>query len=162
MSELRIRALAPDDWGPVTAAVDEWWGGRPMRAMLPRLFFEHFNPTSFAVGEPGQVMAFLVGFVSQTDPRVAYIHFVGVSPAMRGQGVGRALYRKFFDAAVARGCTEVQCLTSPVNPGSIAFHRRMGFEMLPGDGAAGDIPVWLNHGGPGQHRVRFRKLLAGA
>lgn len=159
MSEPAIRNLLPEDYEQIADVVDSWWGGRPMRALLPRFLFEHFSPTSFAIGAVGEAQAFLIGFVSQTDPAVAYIHFVGVDPAMRGGGTGRALYERFFAEVKVLGCHEVQCITAPVNTGSIEFHRRMGFELLEGTGEVGGIPVFLDHAGPGQHRVRFRKLL---
>lgn len=159
MAEYTIRGLRPDDYDKVIDHIDQWWGGRPMRAVLPRLFFEHFNPTSFAVDDGERVLAFLAGFVSQSDPKVAYIHFVGVSPALRGAGVGRALYERFFETVRARGCAEVHCMTAPVNTGSIAFHRKMGFAVLQGTGKVGDIPVFLDHAGQGAHRVVFRKRL---
>ena len=38
----------------------QWWGGRPMAAMLPRLFFVHFRPTSFVLEQDGRLVAFLV------------------------------------------------------------------------------------------------------
>ena len=41
--EARIRPLRPSDHAPVIAVIDEWWGGRPMAQMLPRLFFDHFG-----------------------------------------------------------------------------------------------------------------------
>jgi ribosomal protein S18 acetylase RimI-like enzyme len=154
-----IRSLAAEDFDLVAPVVDEWWGGRPVRALLPRLFFEHLNATSFAIGAPGVVQAFLIGFVSQSQPTVAYIHFVGVHPALRSVGLGRLLYEHFFQLIHALGCTEVQCVTSPVNVGSIAFHQRMGFSLLPGSGEIGGFPVMLNYAGEGQHRVRFRRLL---
>jgi hypothetical protein len=47
-AEARIRPLRPSDHAPVIAVIDEWWGGRPMAQMLPRLFFDHFTDTSFA------------------------------------------------------------------------------------------------------------------
>jgi predicted GNAT superfamily acetyltransferase len=100
-----------------------------------------------------------VGFRSQSLSTVAYIHFVGVSPSSRSRGYGRMLYERFFEAVAGMGCDEVRCITSPVNTGSIAFHQRMGFEILPGDGKVGDVPVMLNHAGVGQHRVLFRKKL---
>jgi len=159
MTEPDIRHLAPEDYERVTAVVDDWWGGRPMRAMLPRLFFEHFNFTSFAVDAESELQAFLIGFVSQSYPSLAYIHFVGVDPASRSRGLGRKLYERFFQLASAMGCTEVQCITSPVNTGSIAFHRKMGFVLLPGSGEIDGVPVALNHAGEGQHRVRFQKTL---
>jgi len=89
MPDRRIRTLTVEDYPHVTAVVDEWWGGRPVRSLLPRLFFEHFNPTSFAVGKASELQAFLIGFVSQSNQSVAYIHFVGVNPSARALGLGR-------------------------------------------------------------------------
>jgi hypothetical protein len=42
----------------------------------------------------------------------------------------------------------------------MAFHRSLGFEVLPGDGEQNGVAVRLHHAGEGQHRVVFRKLLA--
>lgn len=156
---MEIRHLEARDYAPIIAVLDEWWGGRRMSDMLPRLFFVHFRPTSFAAEEDGAVRGFLVGFVSQTDPSQAYIHFVGVDPRYRAHGVGRLLYARFFDAARRLGCSEVLCVTAPVNTGSIAFHRRMGFEALPGDGAVDGVHVTTDYDGRGGSRVRFRRRL---
>ena len=49
-----------------------------MAPMLPKLFFLHFEGTSFvAEDEDGKLVAFLIGFLSQTDPEEADVHFVG-------------------------------------------------------------------------------------
>jgi predicted GNAT superfamily acetyltransferase len=154
-TEARIRPLRPSDFAPVIAVIDEWWGGRTMAPMLPRLFFDHFTETSFAADRDGALAGFLVGFVSQSQPGTAYIHFVGVDPGERGHGVGRRLYGTFFDAVRARGCTRVRAVTSPVNTGSVAFHRRMGFRLEPGDVQVHGNPVTAGYDGPGQDRVRF-------
>ncbi|MDH2234808.1 GNAT family N-acetyltransferase [Pigmentiphaga sp. GD03639] len=157
-----LRPLSIDDYEPIASVVDDWWGGRPMRGLLQRLFFEHFRDTSFVAGQPGEVRAFLIGFVSQSEAGVAYIHFVGVDPTLRAAGLGRVLYERFFDTVRARGCREVRSITSPANRGSIAFHRRMGFELAPGTGVVDGVPVHLDHAGPGQHRVCFHKPIAPA
>jgi ribosomal protein S18 acetylase RimI-like enzyme len=159
IADLPIRTLTVNDYEPVTAVVDDWWGGRPMRSMLPRLFFEHFNPTSFVVKEASELHAFLIGFISQSNPSIAYIHFIGVNPASRSLGLGRKLYEHFFEVVRKLGCTDVRCITSPINTGSIQFHRRMGFALLPGSGEVDGIPVMLNHAGEHQHRVQFLKFL---
>ena len=104
-AEARIRPLRPSDHAAVIAVIDEWWGGRPMAQMLPRLFFDHFADTSFAADRDGALAGFLVGFVSPAQPGEAYIHFVGVDPGERSQGLGRRLYSTFFDAVRARRCT---------------------------------------------------------
>ena len=154
-AEARIRLLRPSDHAPVIAVIDQWWGGRPMAGMLPRLFFDHFTDTSFAADRDDVLAGFLVGFMSPARPGEAYIHFVGVHPEERSHGLVRRLYTTFFDAVGARGCNRVRAVTSPVNTGSVAFHRRMGFRLEPGDATVGDIPVATGYDGPGQDRVRF-------
>jgi hypothetical protein len=58
-----IRHAEAADHARVSPHLDVWWGGRPMRAMLPRLFFEHFRGTSFVAEEDGEVVGFLCGFL---------------------------------------------------------------------------------------------------
>ena len=144
---MEIRHAEPADYGRVNA----WWGGRDMAPMLPRLFFVHFEGTSYVVDDgDGQLAAFLIGFLSQTDPAEAYIHFVGVSPEHRGGGLGRRLYERFFEDARAAGRTRVTCVTSPVNEGSVAFHEALGFTSE---------RVAHDYDGPGEDRVLFVKTL---
>jgi hypothetical protein len=42
---VQIRPLRSADYRPVISVIDDWWGGRRMADMLPRLFFEHFSDT---------------------------------------------------------------------------------------------------------------------
>jgi len=149
---VEIRHAEPADYGRVIGRVNAWWGGRDMAPMLPRLFFGHFEGTSYVVDDgDGQLAAFLIGFLSQTDPDEAYIHFVGVSPEHRGGGLGRQLYERFFEDARAAGRTRVTCVTSPVNEGSVAFHEALGFTSE---------RVAHDYDGPGEDRVLFVKSLA--
>ena len=146
---VEIRTAAPDDYERIVAVVDHWWGGRSMRPLLPRLFLDHFADTSLVVEDDGRLEAFLVGFLSPSRPDEAYIHFVGVRPGCRRSGLARALYERFFELARAGGRTRVRCVTSPVNEGSVAFHRKLGFddELVP------------EYDGPGADRVSFTKRL---
>jgi ribosomal protein S18 acetylase RimI-like enzyme len=127
--------------------IDDWWGGRRMRDMLPRLFFTHFRDTSFvAEDDNGELAGFLCGFLSQSYPEQAYVHFVGVAPEHRGAGLARDLYERFFAAARAAGRRSVHCVTSPRNTGSIAFHTRLGFQIeaeVDGYDGAGESRVLL-------------------
>ena len=130
-----------------------------MSDMLPKLFFVHFKPTSFVAEHEGRIVGFVIGFVSQTFPEEAYIHFVGVHPEFRKNGLARALYERFFAAARKLGCRTVRCVTSPVNKGSIAFHRRMGFSVEDSDQIVDGIPVVEGYDGKGEGRVLFYKFL---
>jgi ribosomal protein S18 acetylase RimI-like enzyme len=122
-----IRNAEPSDYGRVVHVIDEWWAGRQMAAMLPKLFFVHFRDTSFVAEDDGDLAGFLCGFRSQTYADEAYVHFVGVDPGRRGSGLGRELYERFFAAVAPR--TIVRAVTSPVNESSVAFHRAVGFEV---------------------------------
>jgi ribosomal protein S18 acetylase RimI-like enzyme len=112
----------------------------------------HFEGTSFVVesGE-GELVAFLCGFLSQTDPEEAYIHFVGVAPERRGEGVGRVLYERFFDEVRSQGRSVVRCVTSPANEESVAFHRALGFDV---------DRVVQDYDGPGEDRALLVKRLS--
>ena len=64
--------------------------------------------------------------------RFAYIDRIVVAAQAHGLGLGRALYEKLFDAARAAGypCIVAEVNVNPPNPGSLAFHARMGFEPV--------------------------------
>jgi ribosomal protein S18 acetylase RimI-like enzyme len=122
-----------------------------MAPMLPKLFFLHFEGTSFVAERPdGTLAGFLVGFLSQTNEDEAYVHFIGIAPDQRGSGLGRDLYERFFDSARAAGRSVIRCVTSPTNESSVEFHRALGFEV---DRVAED------YDGPGEDRVLFVKSL---
>jgi ribosomal protein S18 acetylase RimI-like enzyme len=147
---VKLRTLAPSDYSPIISIVDDWWG-RPISSSLSRLFFDHFFATSFVASLPSEPLAgFLVGFLSPSVPTDAYIHFVGVSPSARGSGVGRSLYSAFFELASSAGRTRVSAITSVVNSGSIAFHKRMGFSVS---------EPFAGYDGPGKDMVKFTRPL---
>jgi predicted GNAT superfamily acetyltransferase len=156
-----IRPARAEDYDRIVAVVDEWWG-RPMQAKLPRLFLEHFSGTSLvADGEDGALAGFLVGFLSQDRPDEAYVHFVAVAPDARGGGLARELYERFFALAREAGRTRVRAITSPVNDGSIRFHRAMGFTLEDGEAERDGVPFMPDWDGPGEARVRFARRLDG-
>jgi ribosomal protein S18 acetylase RimI-like enzyme len=146
---MTIRPATPSDYPQLVGVVDEWWGGRDMRPLLPRLFLDHFANTSLIAEADGELVGFLVGFHSAARADEAYIHFVGVHPAHRRGGLARRLYERFFEHAQADGRVRVRCVTSPVNEGSVAFHRRLGFEA----------ELVEDYDGPGADRVAFVKRL---
>jgi ribosomal protein S18 acetylase RimI-like enzyme len=143
-----IRYAEPSDYSRVIAVVDEWWCRRAMAPMLPKLFFVHFRDTSFLAEDDGALAGFLCGFRSQTFDDEAYVHFMGVSPATRGSGLGCALYERFFEAVHPRKV--VRAVTSLVNERSVAFHRAIGFEVERVD---------EDYDGPGEARVLLVRRL---
>ena len=118
---------------------------------LPRLEGAIQYVDNINLAEDGEdLVGFLIGFLSQTKDDEAYIHFVGVSPEHRGEGLGRELYERFFEEARGHGRTVVRCVTSPVNEDSVAFHEALGFEV---------DRVVEDYDGPGEDRVLLVKRL---
>jgi len=160
---LSWRPPVESDHGRVLAVLDRWWGrlggdeGTRQRAsLLPRLFFQHFTDTSFVVERDGELVAFLIGFLSQSRPDEAYIHFVGVAPEWQHHGLGRRLYQQYFDLVGRQhGRTVVRAITSVENTESQAFHRRMGFTAECGPQ---DIQ-YPDYDGPGLDRVTFVRTM---
>jgi len=158
---MHIRHLQPEDYYRIISVVNDWWGGRSMSGMLPKLFFVHFRDTSFIAEVDGEIIGFLVGFLSQTYPDEAYVHFLGVHPKFRKQGVALTLYEHFFDAVQRRGRRIVRLITATVNKESIAFHVHIGFEIEPQETRTDGIPFYPNYDGLGGDRVLFVKRLSG-
>lgn len=157
--DLSIRNCRSDDHGAVLSVMVPWWGGRDLAYALPRLFFDHFTDSSFVAYQKERLVGFLIGFLSQSDATAGYIHFAGVHPDLRQLGLGSHLFGLFFEHCRSRDRNEVRSCTAPVNRGSIRFHSRMGFEMVPGDKVVDGVPIHLDYNGPGDEKVLFRKRL---
>ncbi len=58
-----------------------------------------------------------------------YVDRIVLAPALQGRGLGPQLYAAVFDEARRVGAVEVLCEVNiePPNPGSLAFHTRLGF-----------------------------------
>jgi ribosomal protein S18 acetylase RimI-like enzyme len=147
--DVLLRTATPADYDRIAAVLDHWWG-RPVRHALPRLFLDHFHSTSTVAEADGDLVAFLVGLLSPSQPGAAYIHFVGVHPGHRRGGLARELYERFFALAAGQGRTVVRAVTAPVNERSIAFHAALGFTV------SGPVP---GYDGPGDVKVRFERRL---
>jgi ribosomal protein S18 acetylase RimI-like enzyme len=150
------------DHRAVVSVVDEWWAGRHLRHLLPRLWLRHFCGTSWiAETSDGRLAGFLVGFVSPDRSDEAYVHMVATNPNLRRHGLGRQLYVRFADDVRARGVRQVLAVTWPGNRVSIAFHRALGFEVDDGPGTTMiyGTPAHPDYDDDGEDRVVFRREL---
>jgi ribosomal protein S18 acetylase RimI-like enzyme len=160
---LAFRRPTEADHARIVELVDEWWGGRRMRALLPRMWFRHFTGTSWIVeDDTGRLLGFLVGFVSPDHPDTAYAHMIATNPNRRRVGIGRALYEQFFADARAAGARRVQAITSPDNRVSVEFHRHLGFRPDDGPGTMPiyGVPAYRDFDGEDQDRAVLIRTLS--
>jgi ribosomal protein S18 acetylase RimI-like enzyme len=160
--DMRFRRPVDADHARLIGQVDEWWGGRSVHHLLSRLWLQHFTGTSWIAEERGGApIGFLVGFVSPDHPDQAYIHMVATSPNHRNQGLGRALYERFFEDVKARGARRVTAITWPANRVSVGFHRAMGFTPDDGPGTQRlyGTPAFPDYDAEGDDRAVFSREL---
>jgi len=126
--EITIEPMTLSDMAAVLAELDRFWGGRDMRFLHQKVLVQEFGDTCLtARGPGGEIGGYLIGFPAPR--RLGYIHAVAVRDSARGTGCGQALYRAFATAVAAQGADRLKAITSVANTGSVAFHRRLGFDV---------------------------------
>lgn len=148
---MHTRGITKDDYDEIVTVMDQWWGGPSGTKPLP-IFFYEFGAHALITEENGAMVGFLLGFVTDRQPRVGYIHLVGIHPQFRRRGVARALYEEFFRRAQAEGASTIKAITTMGNQGSVEFHRALGFRVE-------EVP---DYAGPGRARYVFTRELTGA
>lgn len=160
--DLTFRRPTEADHPRLAGVIDEWWGGRRMRALLPRLWLQHFSSTSWVVERiDGRIEGFVVAFISQDDPSIGYVHMIAANPNRRRSGIGRALYERAFSDLAGHGARRVTAVTWPGNRQSVAFHLAMGFHIDDGPGTQKiySITAYPDYDGEGEDRVVFLRDL---
>ena len=121
------------------------------------IFIHEFGDTAYVIKDDQTIAAYLMGFVSQTEP-TAYVHLVAVHPDYRRKGLARQLYEHFIDEARRRGCTRLKATGHPSNQQTIQFHLSLGMSML-GEPNGEGVSVVKDYLRPGFDRVVFVKAI---
>ncbi len=129
---MQTRGITRDDFHQIVSVIDHWWGG-PTSALAHPLFFYEFGRHALIAEEDGRMVGFLLGFITDADPRVAYVHLVGIDPGYRRRGVGRTLYEEFTRRARDAGAVRIKAINTPGNQGAVDFHKALGYacELVP-------------------------------
>ncbi len=146
MQNLRMRVMRGSDIPAVTALNNT---AHPAVTILTEekvtALFELCDIRLVATNRDRQVTAFLLslGMGKNYDSenyrwfeargvRHQYIDRIVVGSSATGTGIGRALYESVFERARQCGANEVTAEVNvrPANPGSMAFHERLGFRRL--------------------------------
>jgi ribosomal protein S18 acetylase RimI-like enzyme len=79
----------------------------------------------------GQLAVSVLSSSGQMDsePGALELTYIGVAPAARGQGLGKALLAAFVDAARAAGYRSVTLSVETDNPAAVALYTKAGFQI---------------------------------
>lgn len=152
---MKVTNCTKQDFDQILLEFNQFWEhDRTLALHHPTIIYE-FGNSAFVIKDGDRVLAYLMGFLSQTE-KVGYVNLLSVRQGYRRQGLARQLYEHFTQYALAHGCTRLKAITSPVNKLSIAFHKRIGMTLM-GDDTAEGVPVVRDYAGPGKDRVVFIK-----
>jgi L-amino acid N-acyltransferase YncA len=88
-------------------------------------------PYIVAVSDTGEIIGFAYASAFRTRPAYNWLveDSIYLSPAARGQGVGRALLNALLDRCTRLGFRQMVAVIGGASPASIGVHRAAGFEM---------------------------------
>jgi ribosomal protein S18 acetylase RimI-like enzyme len=152
-----ISLCTQEDYFRILDALPEFWDGRDTRALHHPFLINEFKNSAYVIRDGSQVLAYLFGFPSQSEP-VGYVHTIAVRASARRRRLAQQLFDHFVGFARQRGCTHIKAITTPTNVGSIAFHKSLGMELL-GEPDVDGIPVVPDYAGRGLARVVFWKAI---
>jgi GNAT superfamily N-acetyltransferase len=154
---IEISICTDQDYTQILDALHEFWGARDTRHLHHPFLVHEFGNSAFVIRDGAQVVAYLFGFLSQTEP-VGYVHTLAVRASARRRRLAQGLFGHFVEFARRHGCKHVKAITTPSNLESIAFHKSLGMQLL-GEPNSDGIPVAPDYAGRGAARVVFWKAI---
>ncbi|MCX4767760.1 GNAT family N-acetyltransferase [Streptomyces sp. NBC_01275] len=144
---IQIAPAAVADFHQVLADHPRYWGERDLRSLHLLALVQEFGSTCLVARSEDGIRGYVFGFV--TPNGTGYVHLIATRDDARGTGLGRRLYTAFAEAAEGQGARRLKAITSIGNTGSIAFHRRLGF----------DTDIVDDYNGPGRTMAVFHRDL---
>ena len=138
---LTIRRARPDEAGLVLALVRELAEYEKLlhevvatEAQIAEALFGN-NPRLFCDiaewnGEPAGFAAWFVNFSTFAGSHGIYLEDLFVRPALRGNGIGKALLMHLAKHCLANGWSRLQWAVLDWNAPSIAFYKSLGAELM--------------------------------
>jgi len=152
-----ISICTKQDYTQILDELHEFWGVRDTRHLHHPFLVHEFGNSAFVIRNGGEVVAYLFGFLSQTEP-VGYVHTLAVRTSARRRRLAQELFSHFVEFARRHGCKHVKAITTPSNLEPIAFHKSLGMQLL-GEPNSNGIPVAPDYAGRGAARVVFWKAI---
>lgn len=151
------------DYDALITVVDEWWAGRPVRRLLPRLWLRHFAGSSWLARLDGdRLVGFAIGFPSPGLPGTFALHLLGVDPNHRRRGIGRDLALLLAEGAASAGADRIETVIPTGDQVALGFLRAIGYAVVadPGLRPIHGTLAHTDYDGPGEDRIVLVRDLA--
>ena len=152
---MKIDNCTQSDFHEILTDISDFWGSDRTLSVHHPIFIHEFGDTAFVIKDNGKVIAYLFGFLSQTQ-KTGYVHLIGVRQNFQNKGLGTLLYEHFANHVKNKGYNKLKAITTATNQLSISFHKKIGMKLL-GKKNENGIEVVKDYAAPGQDRVVFEK-----
>jgi ribosomal protein S18 acetylase RimI-like enzyme len=162
MVNFQIRNVIEADFIQISHIAEKCKPMTIMNNSTYHIFTKHFKNTSFVVEDiDGNLIGFLLGFISQNNPKEGYIHLLCIDLKLRREGIAKNLVKNFIKTVSDKGCKKVVLVTKPQNKISIKFYNKMGFIPYKSNQIVQieDMDVFKDYDGPGEDKIVLFKLI---
>lgn len=143
--DVRLRPLGPEDAPALAPLNDAATPAVPITSVSDVAQLVRLSELAVGIERKGKLVGFVIAIAPGSDYDSEnyryfesrgidhlYVDRIVIAENERGAGLGPLLYEQVFDAARRAGRSEVTCEVNlePPNPGSQAFHARLGFEQV--------------------------------
>lgn len=158
--EYFIKHFTKDDMDDAVNLVESHWNPSLTRLVHP-MFYHDFYKTCFCARTfEGELIGFVLAFMSQDCENEGYIHALFVHPDWRRKAVAKNLYNKLLFYFSNKGVKKVRLITTASNTLSQDYHKAIGFEYAAEcDSMLDGIPVASDYYGKGKDRVVMEKTI---
>jgi len=162
MTEIKIRKVEEKDFLRIIKFTDNCAPIPKERNSIYHCLTRFFANTCFIAERKGNIVGHILGWVSQVNDRVAYVHNICIMPEERRHKLATKLYDRFIQAVKEIGCDQIYLIANAKNDTSINFHRSLGFEpTIEGEKIMiNGVETIKDYNGPGEHMVLMRKDLS--
>lgn len=161
MEHVRIRTVKKEDFLEIMDLASKCDPIPVERDSIYHLFTKYFTNTCFVAEKDNKIVGYILGFFSQLEKNVAYIHNICISPDFRRKKIGSSLYQEFFENMKKEKCQKIFLIINPTNKLSISYHESLGFNVSK-EGEeiyVEGVRASKNYNGPGKHMVVMCKSL---
>jgi len=161
LEHVRIRTVKEKDFFEIMNLASKCDPIPIERDSIYHLFTKYFANTCFVAEIDNQIVGYILGFISQLEKNVAYIHNICIAPDLRRKKIGSSLYQKFFQNMKNEKCQKIFLIINPKNKLSISYHESLGFNISK-EGEefyVEGVRASKDYNGPGKHMVVMFKPL---
>lgn len=159
MTEIQIRKVREKDFLRIIDFADNCTPIPKERNSIYHCMTRFFANTCFVAERDDNMIGYILGWISQVDKKIAYVHNICVMPEERRNKLATKLYDRFIETVKEIGCDQIYLIANAMNDASIDFHRSLDFKpTIEGEKIIiNDVETIKDYNGPGEHMVLMRK-----